>query len=206
MEIKYLIKGMVIGFSIAAPVGPIGLLCIRRSLAQGPLAGFVTGLGAATADTFYGFVAGFGLTFVTGFLLTLETELHLAGGAFLCFLGWQAMGKKQGDNKKPEIGFKGYPLSYLSALVLTLTNPMTIMAFMAIFAGLGLATSDNGYLSSAILVTGVFLGSTLWWMILTFGTARLGRRLSTDFQSRINQVTGMVLILFGIWAMASLVF
>ncbi|WP_022666766.1 LysE family translocator [Desulfospira joergensenii] len=204
MEIKYLIKGIVIGFSIAAPIGPIGLLCIKRSLARGPAAGLVTGLGAATADAFYGFVAGFGLTFITGFLLNMKTELHTIGGLFLCFLGWQALKPGTGSKEGTDSDFKGYPMSYLSALVLTLTNPMTIMAFMAIFAGLGLAASDNGYTASAILVAGVFTGSALWWILLTFGTARLGTRLSRNIQEKTNRITGIVLILFGVWALASL--
>lgn len=206
MEIKYLIKGIVIGFSIAAPIGPIGLLCIKRSMVRGPAAGLVTGLGAATADAFYGCIAGFGLTFITGFLLDMKTELHVIGGLFLCFMGWQTMRQKPRRQNEPDSAFKGFSLSYLSALFLTLTNPMTIMAFMAIFAGLGLAGSENGYTSSSILVAGVFTGSSLWWIILTFGIARLGQRLSQNIQERTNRLTSIVLILFGIWALVSLMF
>lgn len=206
MEINYLIKGIVIGFSIAAPVGPIGLLCIKQSMTHGPVAGLVTGLGAATADAFYGFVAGFGLTLITGFLLSMKTQLHIIGGGFLVVMGWRTLKHRPVKKAGPDSDFKGYALSYVSALFLTLTNPMTIMAFMAIFAGLGLAASENGYAASCILVAGVFTGSTLWWIFLTLGTARLGRRLSYGLQEKMNRATGIILILFGIWALAGLTF
>ncbi len=204
MEIKYLLKGIIIGFSIAAPVGPIGLLCIKRTLAHGPMAGLATGLGAATADACYGFVAGFGLTFITGLLLNMKTEFHIIGGIFLVFLGCQTLKKKNADLNSRNHEFKGYYLSYVSTLFLTLTNPMTIMAFMGIFAGLGIGTENNGYTQAATLVAGVFSGSALWWVTLSAGTALLKRHLSLNFQNKINSLTGIILIIFGLWAILSI--
>lgn len=205
MEIKYLLKGVVIGFSIAAPVGPIGLLCIKRSLNHGFFAGFITGLGAATADAFYGFAAGFSLTFITGLLLTMKRGLSITGGLFLCFLGWHSLKKKTPESQTCHAPFPGYVRSYVSTLFLTLTNPMTIMAFMGIFAGLGISTADNGYAASITLVAGVFSGSALWWVILACATAMAGRRLNHGLTEKINILTGIILILFGGWALVSVV-
>ena len=147
--INFFIKGIVIGFSIAAPMGPIGILTIKRSLAHGPGAGLATGLGAATADAVYGCVAGFGLTVISNLFFRFQTGLLLAGGLFLCGLGISTLKQKSLEQGKNTPLFKGYIPAYLSAFFLTLTNPMTIMtimtimafmafmAFMAIFAGDG---------------------------------------------------------------------
>ena len=206
MELKYLIKGIIIGFSIAAPVGPIGILCIRRSLTHGTLAGLLTGLGASTADAFYGCVAGFGLTLISGFLLDRALELHLAGGIFLCWMGWKTLQKAPCRDSGDTHRFNGFFKSYLSALFLTLTNPMTIMAFMAIFSGLGIAACAKNHAFAGILVAGVFTGSAAWWLLLTFGTARIGKQFSPLFMRRINQLSGIILILFGAWALSSSMF
>lgn len=208
MEFEFLIKGIVIGFSIAAPVGPIGILTINRSLTHGPLAGLVTGFGAATADAIYGCVAGFGITAVSTWLLSFQTWLLLAGGLFLCGMGLATLKKNppaQVENQSTPI-FKGYALAYLSALFLTLTNPVTIISFMAIFAGLGLGASVGQSVAAALcLVLGVFLGSCLWWMILTFGVGQLKQKLATRFQGMINRAAGMVLLIFGVFALVRLV-
>ena len=207
MEFEFLIKGIVIGFSIAAPVGPIGILTIGRSLAHGPLAGLATGLGAATADAIYGCVAGFGLTVISAMLFSFQTWLLLAGGLFLCGLGLATLGKKPPAQleKKSDPIFRGYALAYLSALFLTLTNPVTIMAFMAIFAGLGLGVATGKVAEAVSLVMGVFLGSCLWWFILTFGVGQLKQKLTARRQGVINRASGMVLLAFGAWALVRLV-
>jgi len=206
MEFEFLIKGIAIGFSIAAPVGPIGILTIKRSLDHGPGAGLATGMGAATADAVYGCVAGFGLTFISNLLLSFQTWLLLAGGMFLCGLGISAL-KKTSPTQREQIPplFKGYLPSYLSAFFLTLTNPITIMSFMAIFAGLGLGATIHGYAGAPSLVLGVFLGSCLWWMILTFGVGQLKQKLNDRIHKFINQASGMVLLLFGVWALMGLI-
>jgi len=202
--INFFIKGIVIGFSIAAPVGPIGILTIKRSLDHGPGAGFVTGLGAATADAVYGCVAGFGIAVISNLLLGFQTWLLLAGGLFLCGLGISTL-KQKSPGAKDTPRFKGYIPAYLSAFFLTLTNPMTIMAFMAIFAGLGLGAATKGYAGALSLVMGVFLGSCLWWMMLTFGVGQLKQKLNARVLEGTNRAAGLVLLGFGAWALIRLV-
>ena len=142
LEFELLWKGAVIGFAIAAPVGPIGLLCIRRTLAEGRLIGLVSGLGAATADAIYGLVAGFGLTAVSGFLIGQGFWLRVIGGAFLCWLGARIF-VSEPATKAASVDGRGLVGAYASTLALTLTNPTTILSFVAIFAGLGVAAAGD---------------------------------------------------------------
>ena len=199
-------KGFAIGLSIAAPVGPIGLLCIRRSLAEGPKTGFVVGLGAATADAAYGAVAAFGLTAISSFLVNRRASLSMFGGLFLCYLGARTFfADPPGATPtpgKPEAG-KLAP-AYASTFVLTLTNPATILSFVAIFAGLGLAGSSN-FISATALVVGVFLGSAVWWLFLSQCVGRLHERITSGWMSRINKLSGLILFAFGFWAMLCVV-
>src|ERR1700691_443120 len=160
MALNFLFQGVIIGFSIAAPVGPIGVLCIRRSLAEGRTIGLATGLGAATADAAYGGVAGFGLTVVSGFLVGHRVWLGFLGGLFLCYLGVRTFLSKPSE-KAAEVRGGGLLSAYLSTFFLTLTNPMTILSFVAVFAGFGLGASPD-YLSASVLVAGAVAGSALW--------------------------------------------
>jgi threonine/homoserine/homoserine lactone efflux protein len=200
MDINFLLRGLIIGFSIAAPVGPIGVLCIRRTLAEGRLAGLLSGLGAASADAIYGAVAGFGLTFVSNFLVGQQTWLRLLGGLFLCYLGVKTFLSKPAEQAATT---KGNSLAgmYASTFLLTLTNPMTIISFAAIFAGLGLANSSQDYTSAALTVSGVFLGSASWWLILS-GLVNLFR---AKFQAGglrwVNWISGVVITGFGLFAL-----
>jgi len=204
IEFPVLIKGMLIGFSIAAPVGPIGVLCIRRTLTDGRLAGLVTGLGAATADAVYGMVAGFGLTLISTFLVSQQTWVRLLGGGFLCYLGVrtfvaQPIEHAERYDKNDLLG------SYLSTFFLTLTNPLTILSFAAIFAGLGLGIERSSYLSAGLLVLGVFGGSAAWWLLLSMGVGLLRKRLNLRILRWVNRVSGSIILVFGIAALASLV-
>jgi threonine/homoserine/homoserine lactone efflux protein len=199
----FLLKGIIIGFSIAAPVGPIGVLCIRRTLAQGRGAGLASGLGAASADAMYGCIAGFGLTFISGFLVGQQFWLRLIGGLFLCYLGVRTLLARPAESAAPA-GNNGLLGAYFSTLFLTLTNPVTILAFAAIFAGLGIAGAVGGYGSAAILVLGVFLGSALWWLILSGGVSLLRTELTQARLSWVNRLSGLVIIGFGVAALLSL--
>jgi len=203
MDIIFLLKGMALGFSIAAPIGPIGILCIRRTLTEGRAHGLVSGLGAATADAMYGMVAAFGLTFVSSLLIGQQTWLSLIGGAFLCYLGVRTFLSKPAERgaSTQRGGLLG---AYASTLFLTLTNPMTIMFFAAVFAGLGIANTPNTYPSSGLLVTGVFLGSSLWWLVLTSGSSLFLGKFSSRHWHWINRLSGLVLIVFGIASLLSL--
>ena len=192
------VEGLLIGFAVAAPVGPIGVLCIRRTLNHGPLAGFLSGLGAATADAAYGFVAAFGLTAISGFLLDMETWLRLGGGTFLIWLGikaWRSSPRAdQAANTKRGLGLLA---GYLATTALTLANPSTILSFLAIFAGLGLASQERAWSDASILVIGVFMGSALWWLFLAFLAAIFRQRLGDGGMKWINRFSAVLLAGFG---------
>lgn len=197
----FLLKGTLIGFSIAAPVGPIGLLCIRRSLADGRSAGLATGLGAATADAAYGCIAGFGLTAVSNFLVSQKLWLGFVGGLVLCYLGVRTFVARPPQQAK-SVSESGLSSAYLSTLLLTLTNPMTILSFVAVFAGLGLAGAPD-YLNASLLVGGVFTGSAMWWLLLSSGTALFRSQFDSDRLRLVNRISGTILVAFGVYALAS---
>ena len=199
MDIAVFVRGLIIGFSIAAPVGPIGVLCIRRTLADGRAAGLVSGLGAATADAFYGCVAGFGLSFVSTFLAAQQTWLRLIGGVFLVFLGVRTFLTQPASEAAAASG-RGLAGAYVSTFALTLTNPVTILAFVGIFAGLGLASAAGDYRTAGVLVAGVFGGSALWWLLLSGGVSLLRERFSPLVMQWVNRLSGVVLVGFGVAA------
>ncbi len=199
MALPFFLRGFLIGLAIAAPVGPIGLLCIRRTLAAGRTVGFVTGLGAATADAFYGGVAAFGLTLLTQFLFDQQAWLRLVGAGFLCFLGVRTFLARPSD-RPAEAGGAGLLGAYASTLFLTLTNPVTILAFMGIFAGLG-AVRPGSDSPAWILVLAVFLGSASWWLVLSGGVSVLRGRLTSLHLQWLNRLSGGILVLFGLLAL-----
>ncbi|MCW4052074.1 MAG: LysE family translocator [Candidatus Bathyarchaeota archaeon] len=203
MDINFLLSGAIIGFSIAAPVGPIGVLCIRRTLAEGRASGLVSGLGAATADAIYGFIAGFGLTFVSNFLINQQVWLRLVGGAFLCYFGLRTFLSKPAEQAALIKG-KGLAGSYASTFFLTITNPMTIISFAAIFAGLGVGGASESYVSAAVLVLGVFTGSALWWFILSGVTNVFRTKFNSGKLRWVNRISGMIIAGFGVIALLSL--
>lgn len=194
----FLLKGLLIGFSIAAPVGPIGVLCIRRTISHGRLAGFLSGLGAATADAFYGAVAAFGLTVISTLLITYNVWIQTVGGVFLLYLGIKTLLSKptvqSAEIKKSHIGFYG------STFFLTLTNPMTILSFVAVFAGLGLANTEYNFSGSTLTVLGVFIGSALWWFILSGGVSLIKNKFNTIGLQIVNILAGLIIIGFAIFA------
>lgn len=197
MEIAILLQGMIIGFSIAAPVGPIGLLCIRRTLTEGRVAGLLSGLGAATADTIYGGIAGFGLTYAANVLTSQQLGLSLGGGIFLCYLGLRTFLSKPAE-RAASISTRGLAAAYISTLLLTLANPLTILSFAAVFAGLGVTVAAGSYFTAALLVGGVFLGSAAWWLILSSLVSRLRTRVKSDQLKWINRLSGLVIMIFGL--------
>ncbi len=203
MEIGFLLRGAVIGFSIAAPVGPIGVLCIRRTLTEGRGSGLVSGLGAATADALYGCIAGFGLTFISNILITQQRWLHLVGGIFLCYLGIKTFLSRPAKQAALVRG-NGLLGAYASTFFLTLTNPMTILSFAAIFAGLGIVSASGNYLSAGVLVSGVFAGSALWWLILSGGVGVFRGNFNPHGLRWVNRISGIIITGFGLFAFLSL--
>lgn len=197
-DLSFFLRGMIIGFSIAAPVGPIGVLCIRRTLSEGRLCGFVSGLGAATADAGYGMIAALGLTIVTAFLVDQARGLRLIGGLYLCYLGLKTFRSRPAE-RLGDVVPQGRSLwgAYTSTLFLTLTNPLTIMSFLAVFAGLGL-TQSEGALSAWLLVLGVFSGSALWWFLLSGAASLLRAKLNTPGLHSVNRISGAIILAFGV--------
>ena len=196
-------KGLAVGFCIAAPVGPIGLLCLRRSLADGRWIGFLSGLGAATADAIYGAVAAFGLTAVSDLLTAKQSWLRLGGGLFLVWLGlktWRAQPPEQASAATAGTGLGAFG----STVLLTLTNPMTILSFVGVFAGLGLGAAAGNAGAAAALVAGVFLGSAAWWLILSGLAGTLRDRITPAWMHRVNQLSGALIAAFGAWQLVSL--
>jgi len=201
VDVAFFLKGIAIGFSIAAPVGPIGLLCIRRSLAGGQWVGLATGLGAATADAAYGLVAAFGLTAVSDFLVGQRFWLGLLGGAFLCYLGARTFAQKPAEQAAEARG-DSLLAAYASTFLLTLTNPMTILSFVAVFAGFGLGSSPD-YLAATTLVIGVFAGSALWWLLLSGGVGLFRSRIGPGWMQAVNRLSGAVIFGFGVYALVT---
>jgi len=195
------LKGLLFGFMLAATVGPMWVLCFRRTLAQGPLAGFASGMGIAVADGLYGAVAAFGLTAISGFLLRHSYAIGLIGGIFLLYLGVKTL---LADPELKESGASpaGLLQGFLSTLGLTLANPPTILAFVAIFAGLGLA-SNADYAAATLVVLGVFLGSASWWILLAAGAGRLRGRMEPKLFRAINAISGLAILSFALWQLAA---
>ena len=196
MDIPVLARGLILGFSIAAVVGPIALLCLRRTLASGFAIGLASGLGAATADATYAAIASFGVSVVATLLVDQALWLHLMGGAFLVWLGWRSL-RSVPPSMSAAARVSGVRLAgaYASTLALTLSNPLTILSFAAVSAGLAAA--------SAPLVLGVFVGSAAWWLVL----AGVGARMRTGFTRPrlrlVNVASGLLILAFGIQSLAS---
>ena len=196
------LKGLAFGFVLAATVGPMWVLCFRRTVAYGALTGFVSGMGIAVADGVYGAVAAFGLTAISGFLLRYGFWIGLAGGLFLLYLGIRTLLQKpaaNGEAAKPA----SLAQAFLSTLGLTLANPPTILAFVAIFAGLGLSASAD-YALAAMIVAGVFLGSAAWWVVLAAAGGTLRDRLGPRLLRAINLVSGITILGFAAWQFTQL--
>ena len=196
------LKGLIIGFAIAAPVGPIGVLCIQRSLHNGFKIGLMTGIGAALADGSYGLIAGFGLTALSSFLVAQQFWIRLIGGLFLLYLGIKLFltppqERSTGSNDRSL--WHAFSTTYL----LTITNPATILSFIAIFASLGLKTTSTDYLHAIILVIGITSGSAIWWLLLSGGVAFiLHHRLSPAIMRGINRFSGIIILAFGLFALS----
>lgn len=197
-----LLKGLILGFAIAAPVGPIAILCIQRSLHDGFKIGLMTGIGAALADGLYGLIVGFGLTAISSLLIAQQFWIHLIGGVFLIYLGiktiFTPLRKQLADSRPDRSPWHACATTFF----LTLINPMTIISFIAIFAGLGLGSANTNYIHATLLVIGITLGSAIWWLLLSGGTAFILRhRINAKTMRAINWVSGIIVLAFGIFAL-----
>ena len=203
MDVNFFVRGLLIGLSIAAAVGPMSVLCIQRTLSRGQVYGLVSGLGIATADGLYGCIAGFGLTVIATFLVEQQGWIRLVGGLFLVYLGIKTVFSRPAE-RAAAARANNFLGAYVSTFLLTLTNPMTILSFAAIFAGIGVGGAGKSYLTAALVVLGVFSGSALWWCILTGGISLLRGKFTPSWLLWINRVSGGMITLFGVLALASL--
>ena len=195
-------QGWILGFLIAAPIGPVGLMCFERSIRTGFLAGIASGIGAALADGFYAAVAGFGIISIMNFLKANEQVIAFGGCALLIGLGAYSLFHSQQRNtvsamqasSKTGISIVAYTLQ---TFIITMTNPATIISFIAAFTSVGVLQNKHDFLSASILVLGVFLGSFSWWLILCGGAMMLRHRLSNETVAYINKAMAVGLIVFG---------
>jgi len=195
-------KGLGIGLAVAAPVGPVGLLCIRRSLARGWLSGFLSGLGAAVADAVYAAIAAFGLTTLTSWLVASQDWIAPIGGVLLIWIGIGIWHSKPGDRGAAPVDTAGLAADFATTLAVTMTNPATILSFVALFAGFGLGTASD-YGAATLLTVGTFLGSALWWLFLS-NASGWARRYATDGRLVwVNRVAGAIIVAFGLWGISA---
>lgn len=200
-DIDLFFRGAAAGLLLAAPVGPIGILCMRRTLSGGRISGFISGLGAAMADALYAAIAAFGLTFISEFLVGHQYALRLIGGIFLVYLGIKILLSRPSAKRVYD---RAHTLTadFVSTFFLTITNPMTIFAFMSAFAWLGLQLAGGGYLAASFGVAGVFAGSATWWLFLSLIVGWLGTRVGSRALSIIHKVSGIAIIVFGALVLA----
>ncbi len=207
MEIQYLLKGLLLGISVSAPLGPIGVLCIQKTINKGRFAGFISGTGAVFADTLYAIIAGFGFTFVSNFLDDQQFGLRFIGGLALIIFGINIfMSHPAKIRRKKDYKKNNHARSFFSVFLLTLSNPITVLFFGAAFAGLGLTTEKSDRHSVLLLVIGVFFGAILWWFMLSFIVDQFRSRINIREILLINKITGTLITLLGMAAMGSLLF
>lgn len=202
MDFGLFLRGVVLGFAIAAAVGPISLLTIRRTLTDGLRVGLASGAGVATADAIYASVAAFGLTVISDALVAQERVLGLVGGAFLVYLGIRTLTSRPATTATAtRTPSRGASAAYVSIVALTLANPATILSFAALFVGLGVI--GQGGLSAALLVVGVFLGSMTWWIVLTLTVSQLRARVTPSILRKITMASGVLIAAFGVIAVVA---
>ena len=200
-------RTFIIGIAVAAPVGAMGMLCIQRTLERGWRTGFATGLGIATADGTYAGLAAFGVSALSAALVAWQTPLRLVGGAVLVYLGIRSILARPAEcatESPAAFDRRGVLALYASAVGLTLTNPLTIMAFGAVFASAGLV-AQPGLGSAAIATAGVASGSLAWWLVLVTGVFFARRAVGARLVAMVSRVSGAVIVAFGVLAIGSAV-
>src|ERR1019366_5143828 len=201
-----IVKGFAIGFAVAAPVGPVGLLCIRRSILDGRIAGFINGLGAATGDSILSLIAALGLTSVTVFLSGHAMGFQLIGGLCLLAIGMATIRSRPPERTRQPVHAPNLTAAYISSSFITLANPMTIAGFIGIYTGFGVGLATTGLAQITWLVAGVFLGSATWWLLLSGFAAWLGKKIPDGGLHAINIGAGLAIALIGLWELALFVF
>lgn len=196
MQLGLFIKGILIGFVVAVPVGPMGVLCVSRALSGGPAYGLFSGLGVATADAICAGIAALGLTMISGFLMGQQVWVRLLGGVFLCYLGIKTFLSKPGVQSTSGVA-TGLAGAYGSTLFLTFSNPATILSFVAIYAGWGVEGLSGHYLSAAVLTAGVFAGSASWWILLSGSLLAFRKSFAFSGLQWVQRISGAIIAGFG---------
>ena len=204
MEMGLFFKGIVVGIIIATPVGPVGTLCVQRTLTEGKISGFLTGLGATTADVIFGLIAAFGLTVVSNFLIDQQEWIRLLGGIIISLIGIRIFfvntQKRTTPTRSPSL-FSAFG----SAFLIAITNPITIITFAVMFAGFGLVGSNAKYGSASLTVFGVFVGSGLIWLTLWGMSLMFRERFDFGRMKWVNKIAGIVILIFGVSTLLSLI-
>ena len=205
MLLAFFLKGIVVGVVIAVPVGPVGVMCVRRTIFQGRLPGFVSGLGAATADAIFGIIAAFGLTFVSDWLIDYQQWLRGAGGCYLLYIGGSAFAAEPPVEVESASDPESLLRDSVSTFVLAVTNPITVVAFLGIFTAIGLSGAQATFGRASILVLGVWVGSLLWWLMLTFGVGCIRHSIDRHHLAWISRGSGAILFFSGAALLATLI-
>lgn len=206
MTLLLFIKGIAIGLGVAIPIGPVGILCIDRTLTHGKASGIATGIGAAIADGVYGAIAAFSVTFVTNHLIPYQHWIRAGGSIILIYLGIKIF-REIPKRKHPHIRKKDLITDCISTVFLTFTNPMTVISFLTIFAAMGLRNLSRDTISGSALVAGITAGSILWWLIIVFVANKFEKKMTLTKLRNVNRITGMIVVAFGIiMAISSLAF
>lgn len=203
MSITLLLQGILMGLVVAVPVGPLGLLCINRALALGPIYGLFSGLGVATADALAAAIAALSIALVSGFLSEYQLILRLFGGAFLCYLGYTIY-MTEPVTQAPIKDINGLFGAYATTFLLTFSNPVTILSFVAIYAGWHVPSLAGQYVAAATLTIGVFIGSALWWVALFLGLEAFHEKFNLRFLFWVHRVSGAIIAGFGVVVLFSL--
>jgi threonine/homoserine/homoserine lactone efflux protein len=194
----YLIAGLIIGFFVALPVGASAVMCINRSIQHGFKAGILTGLGIALADLLYGIFAVFGLFAISGETLESQPVLRLAGAFCIMFVGLRLMSKVPVSVEDQHIDHETALKDVITGFLVTISNPMTMIAFIAALSYVNYLMETINYLGSTFLVLGIFFGSFFWWLILCFISIKLKDKLTSSFIRKINLVSGGLIFAFGV--------
>jgi threonine/homoserine/homoserine lactone efflux protein len=206
MLIGFLLKGLLVGIVIAVPVGPVGVLCIRRTILDGRLAGLFSGLGAATADSVFGIIAGYGLTVISDSLFYYQDLLRIGGAAFLLYVGISSLLSDPMARRRSDDDPEGLFGDFASTFVITITNPVTILSFLAIFGAIGFTGDEATLVNATVLVAGIWLGSFFWWVGLVSATGLLRMTFQRQHLVWINRGSGGILVFAGVLLIGSLVF
>jgi len=204
LDLLFIIKGLLIGISVSAPLGPIGVLCIQRTLNKGFKSGLVSGIGAASADIIYAIIAGFSITYISDFLIEYQTYIRIIGGTFLILVGVRiALSNPAKQIRKLRIKGNNFYKDYITSFLITVSNPITILAFGAFFAAFNMISKNGGDFPIVIMIITVFSGSLLWWLSLIGIVTIFKKRIRLRNLLWINRITGILIVLFAIFVIVS---